>query len=208
MVYSWLLLSDMLKNYPLLRSLALYRFMPFRFLLTAILFIVANLGLALQQYSIGQAIDTLKHSPHNSLFDHAWSSPLNPWFWFALLCSIAISRALIQYFSGLSALTIGQNLLMILREKIFAQVQGLDVSWHWKHGLGEVLSRTTRDADKLKEALINFWRQVFESSLVVAVTIALLCWYQPWLGIVPLAFIILGLWILFKLPNIFNSKNQ
>ena len=63
--------------------------------------------------------------------------------------------------------TIGQQLLSILRERIFSQVQHLDVSWHWKHGLGEVLSRTTRDSDKLKEALINFWRQVFESSLVV-----------------------------------------
>ncbi|MEK5794806.1 hypothetical protein VXE63_22400, partial [Acinetobacter nosocomialis] len=38
----------MLKHYPLLRSLALYRFIPFRFLLTATLFIMANIGLALQ----------------------------------------------------------------------------------------------------------------------------------------------------------------
>jgi hypothetical protein len=30
--------------------------------LTATLFVIANIGLALQQYSIGHAIDTLKHS--------------------------------------------------------------------------------------------------------------------------------------------------
>ncbi|MFV5583905.1 ABC transporter ATP-binding protein [Acinetobacter oleivorans] len=191
----------MFKNYPLLRSLALYRFMPFRFLLTATLFVIANIGLALQQYSIGHAIDTLKHSERETLFQHAISDPLNPWFWFILLTSIATIRAVIQYLAGLSALTIGQQLLSILRERIFSQVQHLDVSWHWKHGLGEVLSRTTRDSDKLKEALINFWRQVFESSLVVAVTVGLLCWYHPWLGLVPLLFIFLGLWALFKLTN-------
>ncbi|MDC4879539.1 ABC transporter ATP-binding protein/permease [Acinetobacter baumannii] len=191
----------MFKNYPLLRSLALYRFMPFRFLLTATLFVIANIGLALQQYSIGHAIDTLKHSERETLFQHAITDPLNPWFWFILLTSIASIRAVIQYLAGLSALTIGQQLLSILRERIFSQVQHLDVSWHWKHGLGEVLSRTTRDSDKLKEALINFWRQVFESSLVVTVTIGLLCWYHPWLGVVPLLFIFLGLWVLFKLTN-------
>lgn len=195
------LLSFMFKNYPLLRSLALYRFMPFRFLLTATLFVIANIGLALQQYSIGHAIDTLKHSERETLFQHAITDPLNPWFWFILLTSIASIRAIIQYLAGLSALTIGQQLLSILRERIFSQVQHLDVSWHWKHGLGEVLSRTTRDSDKLKEALINFWRQVFESSLVVTVTVGLLCWYHPWLGVVPLLFIFLGLWVLFKLTN-------
>lgn len=195
------LLSFMFKNYPLLRSLALYRFMPFRFLLTATLFVIANIGLALQQYSIGHAIDTLKHSERATLFQHAITDPLNPWFWFILLTSIVSIRAVIQYLAGLSALTIGQQLLSILRERIFSQVQHLDVSWHWKHGLGEVLSRTTRDSDKLKEALINFWRQVFESSLVVTVTVGLLCWYHPWLGLVPLLFIFLGLWVLFKLTN-------
>ncbi len=195
------LLSFMFKNYPLMRSLALYRFMPFRFILTATLFVIANIGLALQQYSIGHAIDTLKHSERATLFQHAITDPLNPWFWFILLTSIASIRAVIQYLAGLSALTIGQQLLSILRERIFSQVQHLDVSWHWKHGLGEVLSRTTRDSDKLKEALINFWRQVFESSLVVTVTVGLLCWYHPWLGLVPLLFIFLGLWVLFKLTN-------
>lgn len=195
------LLSFMFKNYPLLRSLALYRFMPFRFVLTATLFVIANIGLTLQQYSIGHAIDTLKHSERATLFQHAITDPLNPWFWFILLTSIASIRAVIQYLAGLSALTIGQQLLSILRERIFSQVQHLDVSWHWKHGLGEVLSRTTRDSDKLKEALINFWRQVFESSLVVTVTVGLLCWYHPWLGLVPLLFIFLGLWVLFKLTN-------
>lgn len=195
------LLSFMFKNYPLLRSLALYRFMPFRFVLTATLFVIANIGLALQQYSIGHAIDTLKHCERATLFQHAITDPLNPWFWFILLTSIASIRAVIQYLAGLSALTIGQQLLSILRERIFSQVQHLDVSWHWKHGLGEVLSRTTRDSDKLKEALINFWRQVFESSLVVTVTVGLLCWYHPWLGLVPLLFIFLGLWVLFKLTN-------
>ncbi|GAA5005096.1 ABC transporter ATP-binding protein [Acinetobacter puyangensis] len=196
-----LLAHNRLANYPLLRSLALYRYMPFRFILTAFLFLIANIGIALQQFSVGQAIDHLKYSQPATLFSQPVTDPSNPWFWFMLLALIAIIRAVVQYFAGLSSLIIGQGLLTILREKIFIQVQRLDIAWHWEHGLGEVIARTTRDADKLKEALINFWRQVFESSLVLIVTVSLLCWYHPLLGLVPVLFIVLGLTVLAKLTN-------
>ena len=191
----------MIKNYPLLRSLALYRYMPYRFALTALLFLGANIGIALQQFSVGQAIDHLKYANSSSMFAYALTDPQNPWFWFTVIILIASVRAIIQYLGGLSSLIIGQDLLTILRGKIFKQVQDLDIKWHWKHGLGEVLTRTTRDADKLKEALINFWRQVFESTLVVLVSIGLLCYYHPLLGLVPLLFIALGLGVLFYLTN-------
>lgn len=191
----------MFKKYPLLRSLALYRYMPCRFALTALLFLGGNISIALQQFSVGQAIDHLKPVEPSSIFAHSFTDPQNPWFWFVVIAVIASARAILQYLGGLSSLIIGQDLLTILREKIFKQVQDLDVKWHWKHGLGEVLTRTTRDADKLKEALINFWRQVFESTLVVLVSVGLLCYYHPLLGLVPLLFIALGLGILFHLTN-------
>lgn len=197
----FILHSFMFKNYPLLRSLSLYRYMPYHFAFTAFLFFAANIGIALQQFSVGQAIDHLKHANTMTLFSQPVTHPENPWFWFFLITAIATLRSILQYFGGLSSLIIGQNLLTILREKIFKQVQSLDIKWHWKHGLGEVLTRTTRDADKLKEALINFWRQVFESTLVVFVSIGLLCWYHPLLGLIPLIFIVLGLSILFSLIN-------
>ncbi len=193
--------SPVLQNYPLLRSLALYRHMPYRFSLTALLFLIANVGIAVQQFSVGQAIDHLKHSEPSQLFIQPITDPANPWFWFMLLTAIALSRAVVQYFAGLSSLIIGQGLLTILREKIFNQVQRLDIAWHWKHGLGEVIARTTRDSDKLKEALISFWRQAFESSLVLIVTIALLCWYHPLLGLVPLLIVVVGLAVLARLTN-------
>jgi len=200
-LFMFLYFNLMLKNYPLLRSLALYRYMPYRFVLTASLFFLANVGIALQQFSVGQAIDHLKHVEKATLFSQPITDPSNPWFWFITIIIIAVIRSIIQYFGGLSSLIIGQDLLTILREKIFNQVQRLDITWHWKHGLGEVIARTTRDADKLKEALINFWRQVFESSLVVLVSVSLLSWYHPLLGLVPLLFIIVGLGILFTLTN-------
>ena len=44
------------KSQPLLRCLALYRFMPWRFSLNALLFIIVNASLAWQQWLIGRAV--------------------------------------------------------------------------------------------------------------------------------------------------------
>ncbi|OWW22826.1 ABC transporter ATP-binding protein, partial [Noviherbaspirillum denitrificans] len=100
-----------------------------------------------------------------------------------------------QYGGGVMALVIGQELLYVLRERIMLQVQRLDLAYHWRHGMGEIVTRTTRDADKVRDALINFWRQVFETSLVLLASVGLLCWYHPWLGFVPLALTLAGIGI-------------
>ncbi|MEA3132723.1 MAG: ATP-binding cassette, subfamily bacterial, partial [Gammaproteobacteria bacterium] len=100
---------------------------------------------------------------------------------------------ILQYFAGLLSLIIGQDLLFILRERILVQVQRLDLAYHWRHGVGELVTRTTRDADKVRDALINFWRQVFETALVALAAIGVLAWYNPLLGLVPVLLTLAGL---------------
>jgi ATP-binding cassette, subfamily B, bacterial len=181
------------KNQPLLRCLALYRFMPWRFSLTALLFTVVNLSLAWQQWLIGRAVHDVERgvavttTPAGTL-DYSIAR-----HWFLVLLAVALARGVLQYFAGILSLIIGQNLLFILRERILLQVQRLDLAYHWRHGVGELVTRTTRDADKVRDALINFWRQVFETALVALAAIGVLAWYNPLLGLVPLLFIVAGL---------------
>jgi ATP-binding cassette, subfamily B, bacterial len=174
------------KNQPLLRCLALYRFMPWRFWLTALLFMVVNLSLAWQQWLIGRAIHDVERGiavirlPDGTL-DYTVAR-----YWLLVLLAVAFGRGILQYLAGLLSLIIGQDLLFILRERILVQVQRLDLAYHWRHGVGELVNRTTRDADKVRDALINFWRQVFETALVALAAIGVLAWYNPLLGLVPL----------------------
>lgn len=180
-------------KHPLWRCLALYRLMPGRFLLTATLFILVNLGVAWQQWLVGRAVHDVEtgHAVTRAADGSLdWSVALH---WLLLIVAIASARAVLQYLGGVMSLIIGQDLLSILRERILAQVQRLDLAYHWRHGVGELVTRTTRDADKVRDALINFWRQVFEASLVLIATVGLLCWYHPWLGIVPLLLTLGGL---------------
>lgn len=183
----------MTNTHPLLRCLAIYREMPKRFALTAALYALVNLSLSWQQWLVGRAIHDVEQGvavvklPDGTLdFNVAW-------FWVAALTAVAFARGVIQYLAGLLSLTIGQALLSILRERILVQVQRLDLGYHWRHGVGEMVTRTTRDADKVRDALVSFWRQVFETGLVVAASVGLLFWYDPGLGAVPLLLTLAGI---------------
>jgi ABC-type multidrug transport system fused ATPase/permease subunit len=183
------------QKYPLLRCLAIYRQMPGLFGLTATLFIVVNLSLTVQQWLVGRAVFDVQRGHAvvrlaDGLLDYHVAL-----IWLGILAGIALARGTLQYIAGLLALHIGQELLFILREKILVQVQRLDLSYHVQHGAGELVTRTTRDADKVRDALINFWRQVFETSLIVLAAVSILFWYNPLLGAVPLLLTVIGLGI-------------
>jgi ABC-type multidrug transport system fused ATPase/permease subunit len=185
-----------MKNSPLLRCLAIYREIPIRFLVTAGLFTIVNFGQVWQQWLIGRAINevgrgvVVVRSADGALDYH------RALFWLLLLTGVALIRGVLQFAAGLNSLIIGQALLTRLRVRVLTQIQRLDLAYHWLHGAGELITRTTRDSDKVRDALMNFWRQVFETSIVIIASVGMLCWYAPWLGIMPLVLMLAGLTIL------------
>lgn len=182
-----------MRNHPLLRCLAIYRQMPGLFLLTAFLFSVVNLSLSVQQWLVGHAVYDVQQGRAVTIGADGALDYHVALFWLAMLGGVALARGLLQYIGSLLALYIGQELLFILRERILVQVQRLDLSYHIAHGAGELVTRTTRDADKVRDALINVWRQVFETGLVVVAAVGMLFWYNPLLGIGPLLLTVTGL---------------
>ncbi|MGE8150484.1 ABC transporter ATP-binding protein [Pseudomonas vancouverensis] len=185
----------MIEKHPLLRSLAIYREMPWRFALVAALFIAINLGLVWQQWLIGHAVNDV--SAGRAVIrqaDGSLDASLG-WYWLWLMLAVALGRGVLQYAASVLSLILSQALLTRLRERILHQVQHLHLGYHWQHGMGEMITRTTRDADKVRDALISFWRQVVETPLVLLATVGLLTWYNPMLGLVPLLLTVFGLWI-------------
>lgn len=185
--------SAWLARSPLLRGLAIYGEMPGRFALTAVLLAAVNAALVGQQVLVGHAVQEAGAGKLVVGGDYG-----RVWFWAAVLLGISLGRAVVQDFAQLLSLTIGQELLTILRQRILVQIQRLDLAYHWRHGVGEMVTRMTRDADKVRDALINFWRQMFETGLVVAVSVGVLAWYSPLLGLVPLALLVTGIALLWR----------
>ncbi|SDB91266.1 ABC transporter ATP-binding protein [Paraburkholderia lycopersici] len=188
--------SSRFSEAPLLRCLAIYGQMPWRFGLTALLFAVVNGSVAWQQWLVGRAVNEVNHGHVVVRLADGALDLHRAWYWLALLIGVASIRALLQYAAGVMSMIVGQELLLVIRERILIQIQRLDLSYHWRHGIGELVTRTTRDADKVRDALINFWRQVFETAMLVIASIGMLCWYAPWLGIVPLLLTFTGLALL------------
>lgn len=192
---------------PLLRCLAIYGQMPGRFALTAGLLMGVNLALVGQQVLVGRAVQEagtgklVVSAPGGLDYSRVW-------FWAAVLLGLSLVRSLVQYSANLLSLTIGQELLTILRQRILVQIQRLDLSYHWRHGVGEMVTRMTRDADKVRDALINFWRQMFETGLVVAISTAVLVWYSPLLGVVPLALLVTGMALLWRQADTLVALDQ
>ncbi|MBB6191709.1 ATP-binding cassette subfamily B protein [Sphingobium wenxiniae] len=172
--------------------------MPGRFLLTATLLAGVNIALVGQQVLVGHAVQEAQHGKLVRIGPDGLLDYDRAWFWVALLLSLSLARAAVQYGAGLLSLSIGQRLLTILRERILVQIQRLDLAYHWRHGVGEMVTRMTRDADKVRDALINFWRQIFETGLIIAISLGLLWVYSPWLALAPALLLLAGIAMLWS----------
>ncbi|QVM94529.1 ABC transporter ATP-binding protein [Pseudomonas sp. SORT22] len=182
-------------RHPLLRSLAIYGEMPWRFALVAGLFVSINLGLVWQQWLIGHALNEVSAGTAVQRLADGSLDGQRAWGWFWLILGVALGRALLQYAAAIGSLILGQALLTRLRERLLEQVLRLHLGYHWQHGMGEMVTRTTRDADKVRDALVSFWRQLVETPLVILATVGLLAWYHPWLALGPLLLTVIGVWI-------------
>jgi ABC-type multidrug transport system fused ATPase/permease subunit len=186
-----------LARHPLIRCLAIYGQIPRPFATCLALFVALNAGVAAQQHFVGRAVQDLERGRAVVRLPGGALDASVAWRWVAILAAIAVARAIVQYGAGLLALWIGQELLSRLRLAILVQVQRLDLAYHVRHGVGEIVTRTTRDADKVRDALISVWRNVVETILVVAGGLALIAWYAPVLALGPALAVALGLtWLL------------
>ncbi|MGH3825258.1 MAG: ABC transporter ATP-binding protein [Pseudonocardiaceae bacterium] len=97
-----------------------------------------------------------------------------------------LADALIVYaFLRLSA-RIGQDVLIDLRERVFAQVQRLSLAFHERYTSGRVISRLTSDLDSLQDLLDEGLDGLFSLLSIISIGVMLLV-LDPQLGLVALA---------------------
>ncbi|MGH3931749.1 MAG: ABC transporter ATP-binding protein, partial [Pseudonocardiaceae bacterium] len=82
---------------------------------------------------------------------------------------------------------IGQDVLLDLRERVFAQVQRLSLAFHERYSSGRVISRLTSDLDSLQELLDDGLDGLFISLLSVLGIGAMMLLLDAPLGLVALA---------------------
>ncbi len=182
--------------HPLLRLLALYRS---HLGLAAVVVIglgLVNLAQPATAWLVGRAVEALRDgSAVRRLADGSLDAS-GAWMWVWILVGVTVLRGVLQYGATIVAMVLGQRLLHTLRDRIFNAVQHLDLAWHRSHGAGEVINRTTRDSDLVRDAIVGGSRSLFELLMVVIGTLGLLLWYHWLLALVPTLLVAASIWIM------------
>ncbi len=181
--------------HPLLRCFGFYRRYPWMFVASTVVAVVVNLSLPLTQHVIGLAIDEVKAGVAVVQLADGSMDTTRAWWWAALLMGFAGARGIVQYLGTLLGMVLGQRLLHDLRDRVLVQVQRLDQSYHRKHGAGEIVTRTTRDSDKVRDAVVGGFRTLLETALVMIACLGVLAWYDLWLALVPTLLVGIALWM-------------
>ena len=181
---------------PLLRLLALYRSHLGLAALVVLGLGLVNLAQPATAWLVGRAIEDLRSgSAVQRLADGSLDAG-GAWFWVWVLVGVTVLRGALQYGSTIVAMVLGQRLLHTLRDRILDAVQHLDLGWHRRHGAGEVINRTTRDSDLVRDAIVGGSRSLFELLMVVAGTLGLLLWYHWLLAAVPALLVLIAIAIM------------
>ncbi len=174
-----------LRRRPLLRCFALYGEIPWLFATATLGIVLVNLAQPAVQWLIGEALREVETGKAVVRLADGTLDLSRAWWWAGVLAAAGVTRGVAQYLSTVLGMVLGQALLFRMRSRLFAQVQALDLAWHRRHGAGEVIARTTRDSDMVRDALNGGWRTLLELGAMVVGTLALLTWYHPLLAVVP-----------------------
>lgn len=181
--------------HPLLRCFGFYRRQPKLFIAATGMALLVNLSLPFTQHLIGLAIDEVKAGVAVVRLADGTLDLSRAWWWVALLMGFTLVRGLVQYGGTMLGMLLGQRLLHHLRDSVLVQVQRLDQSYHRKHGAGEIVTRTTRDSDKVRDAVVGGFRTLLETALVMVACLGVLTWYHPLLAAVPALLVFIAVWM-------------
>ncbi len=130
------------------------------------------------------------------------------WFWLLVFGLFTLGRVALLYVAQVCRMQFGARVLRSLRATIYAQVLRLDSRWHRLHGAGELISRTTRDGDKIREALYGAANDLLETAVLVLSCLALLCWYDLSIALLPGLLLLVVLLLLLRQAGRLTQLNR
>ena len=85
---------------------------------------------------------------------------------------------LVAWLFVVASFALAQFLLHTLRLNLFAQIQRLDLPWHREQGSGGIIARTTRDGDKIRDAVVHGVRIIIETTLFMLGVLVIMAFYH------------------------------
>lgn len=127
--------------------------------------------------------------------------------WMAIIIGFSFVRGLYLYGMACVRINTIQKILHDLRARLFDRVQAMELDWHHKHGAGELVTRTTRDCDMVRNATDSSF-QLVEICTMLCGSIFLLFMYNWLLAIVPASLVCLALFIYYRQAKVMVALNR
>lgn len=174
-----------------------------RLLLLLLLTIVIFLSMSVSHWLFGVAVEAVKgdvESRSETLLDTIF-------FWFAVIMGFSAVRSIVLFFTGVFRITTIQRILHYLRESLFDQVQLMELDWHHRHGAGELVTRTTRDCDMVRNATDASFQMVEIATMLTGSLLLLLSFHWQ-LFILPFVLILIALLLYYRQALVMVRLNR
>jgi ATP-binding cassette, subfamily B, bacterial len=107
---------------------------------------------------------------------------------------LALLRGVTSYYQKVMTSVVGQQVVLAMRQRLFAHMQRLSLSFHTRNPSGELLSRLTGDINQLRQSVVASMVAMF-SNLVVVLGFLTIMFLMEWR---------LALLVLFVVPVLFG----
>lgn len=115
-----------------------------------------------------------------------------------------------QYVHQVSMARVSQNLLLDLRDDLFAHLQGMSMSFYDKQEMGRIMSRIQNDVNQVQEFMTQVAVTLADLLTLVAIVVAML--FMDWtlalitMSVVPLLVLVAVLWQVHSWPRFMGVR--
>ncbi len=174
-----------------------------RLIVLLVLTIIAFMSMSVSYWFFGEAISDIKQHldvPKDEFMDVVV-------FWAVLIMCFSIGRGVFLFITAFLRITAIQTILHYLRETLFDRVQEMELDWHHKHGAGELVTRTTRDCDMVRNATDSGF-QLVEIGTMLCGSLILLYTYHWQLFIIPFILVVIAMFLYYRQAKVMVHLNR
>lgn len=145
------------------------------FFTLAIFSLISNAMVTAMPFIMAIAIDDLLKAIKNDGINLPMTTLKEVLFWpVVVLTGIAIISAIISYFQERMMASLSEKVTLRLRKEISQKFKVLPMSFFDTHQIGDILSRTTNDINRISEVLLTSINQFFSSIVNITLGLAML----------------------------------
>ena len=168
-----------------------------------VLTIIGFMSMSISHWLFGEAVGDMEE---NLLSEEPLFMRVIFW-WMAVILGFTFVRGCFLFVMAVFRVNSIQRILHDLRARLFNRVQVMELDWHHKHGAGELVTRTTRDCDMVRNATDSAF-QLIEVATMLCGSIILLFVYHWTLAVVPLVLVLIAMRMYYGQAKVMVGLNR